>query len=70
MQHRPGLELDYSTATHVKVRKLFLHERKGIHVGVTNDIDGQTRPFNGSFDIGCDELRIYPHYLPLVLKDF
>jgi hypothetical protein len=41
----------------------------GVDAGVTNDVDGDTRPEDGGYDIGADELCLHLVYLPLVRRD-
>jgi hypothetical protein len=41
----------------------------GVDAGVTTDMEGQTRPYDSSYEIGADEFH-YTHirYLPLILR--
>jgi hypothetical protein len=41
----------------------------GIDVGVTSDVDGDSRPIGDFPDIGADEVRLR-NFLPLVLRDY
>ena len=41
----------------------------GIDVGVTSDVDGDSRPIGDLPDIGADEVRLR-NFLPLVLRDY
>ena len=47
---------------------------RGVDAGVSDDVDGNSRPFDGDddgvgeFDIGADEAVCQRVYLPLVLK--
>jgi hypothetical protein len=42
----------------------------GVNAGVTEDIDGDTRPQGSGYDIGADEFRQRYIYLPLVAKNY
>jgi len=43
----------------------------GVNAGVAIDVDGQTRPRDGIYDIGADELNDYTFvYLPLTARDY
>jgi hypothetical protein len=42
----------------------------GVNAGVTDDIDGDTRPQESGYDIGADEFRQGTIYLPLVEKNY
>jgi len=47
----------------------------GVHAGVSTDIDGDSRPLDGDMDgtaiadVGADEFKPRPIYLPLVVQD-
>ena len=42
----------------------------GVNAGVTEDIDGDTRPQESNYDIGADEFRQRYIYLPLVARNY
>jgi hypothetical protein len=42
---------------------------RGIDAGVLHDMDGQTRPLEGGYDLGADEFPPYWHYFPMVRRE-
>jgi hypothetical protein len=42
---------------------------RGIDAGVLHDMDGQTRPIEGGYDLGADEFPPYWHYFPVVQRE-